>query len=401
MIQRRHLAHVLCISIPIGLIFDAWFGEFYRGGPDATTVHRGGANVSTNVTWSAATSHQPNRSVVILDSEEYFFGNDLNLTFQTSVQVWRDSAKICLNVTLNDPENQCPYPDFRGRLSGVAIVNVPLSGIIEDPSAHRGCVLFPVAGTYYLDVVLVHCTMNAWPEDITGKQLRRMCMLKPESRDVKNYSIEVEPFDRTEASVEQYWPKRNPFPRRAFIFSPICQGGRFKVGPHCNNVSETNPLPSIARVNYQVDEKEANKQAEFFHKYVYLEVNPKNGTLNYDATYSVRRYAPPPRGFQSDDIVCFVGDSHGRYVSYQTKVIFQNRNKGKTGCSDRHLHTSNESSTGQFRYYKMNFGKEFVSEQGNDSVLFRDCNLVFILYGHWDAVSSAFNTFPFGYSCFS
>ena len=343
-----------------------------------------------SITETAKMATEPSLSDV-LDSEEYFVRNSHNLTFQTHVRVWKDTAKLCLDITLNDPQRICPFPSFRARLSGAAIVNVPLdvehgSEIDADrfDDKPHGCILFPVTGTYHLDVVLLHCTMNAWPRNVSSHDLRKLCPVLPEAREnVSIYNITVEPFERNDDVVSLLWPARNPFPRRAFVFAPRCLGIRNAIGAHCTN--ESTAVPPVLRVDYQTNRW--NIKPKQFQNYVYLEVNPKNGAVNYDATFTLPRLAAPPKDFASDETVCFLGDSHARYVSYQTRVIYQNKVGGKTGCNDKHLHTGHESTSGQFRYGPMNFGNDFLNNPMINSTLFDDCNLVFILYGHWDAVS--------------
>ena len=331
-----------------------------------------------------------------LESEDYFMGNHLNLEFQTDVKVWDTDAVICLNVTLRDPNRSCPYPNFRARLSGAAIVNIRLGGgsvELHNYFNPRGCALFPVPGTYYLDVVLLHCTMNAVPRDVSSAMLKQSCPVKPKSRAVLNYTLIVGQFERDDSVVSQLWPQRNPFPRRSFVFSPVCPGEDYMVGPHCNLSFERakNPQPPMLRVDTQPALHVPNaEKTVILRDYVYLEVDPRNGDLNYNATYNLYNYARPPKDFESDEIVCFLGDSHARFTWYQAKVIVQDRAINKTGCDDWSYHSSQDYNlTGQFRFMLMKFADDFLSSESKlKAGMFEECSMVVILYGHWDGVSS-------------
>lgn len=324
-----------------------------------------------------------------LESEDYFMRNSRNLTFQTNVRVWNETGKICLNITLRDPDGSCRYPYFRARLSGVAVMDIPIGGRSLDLDNHfdpNGCALFPVPGNYTLDVVLLHCTMNAWPHDASSGILRSQCPVLPEPRDnVGTYKISVGPFERDDNLVSSLWPLRNPFPRRAFVYFRPCPGERYRIASRCTAAS--NEEPPVVRVSYQRAGVEYNEKPAIFDKYVYLEVDANNGAVNYSSGYTLSRYAPPPQDFESEDTVCFLGDSHARYLSYQTRMIYLNKATGKTGCAERELHTSVDIKTGQFRYVVMEFALNFLSGKGINETLFAGCDMVVILYGHWDAVS--------------
>ena len=300
-----------------------------------------------------------------------------------------------MNITLPDPEGQCPFPSFRARVSGVALVDIPLGNKTLQSDDHfnpHGCALFPVPGMYHLDVSLIHCTMDAWPDEVSGLELKSKCPVVSEPRDVQTFNITVDPFERDDKTVSLFWPQRNPFPRRAFVFSPPCPGDEYKIGHDCSKANPNNP--PIVRVGYQRDNdhwKTGNaKQAMNFRDYVYLVVDPNNGAVNYNATYSILNHAPPPKNFESNDTVCFIGDSHARFLGYLSRVMYGNQTLGKTGCSDVNRHRGLESITGQFRYSQLTLATKVPASQHvySNATLFGDCDMVFILYGHHDAVSA-------------
>ena len=325
-------------------------------------------------------SSSKDTTLVTLESEKYFMKNNLDLNFRTQVQVWQDVGKICVNITLaaaneNDEAATCPYPYFRARLSGVAIVDIPLQR-----ESKSGCALFPVAGRYHLDVALLHCTMNAWPTTVSSSVLRTLCPVLPKPREnAETYHLNVLPFERNENVVSEVWPQRNPFSRRAFVYSPPpCPDGQQQ---DCNsNNNNDQSVPPIVRFDSQ-DPNDGSHNNEpkslRFRDYSYVEVDPYKGAVvnNSKAVH-----------FASNDTVCFVGDDHAQVLAHQTKLLYTNQeNVDQPGCDgDQHV-----TEDGQFRFFFLKFARDSLNDSRfSNTELFGDCNLVLIHQGNFDAVRS-------------
>lgn len=370
---------------------------------ESTNITVSSAFVSTPITTISAAAANETMKVDYfeLDSEEWFWGNSANYTFTTHVRISKTTAQICLDVLMQQPA--CPYPYIRARVSGDAIVNVPMrltANAIASSIVTSGCALLPMAGKYYLDMNILHCTMNPAEMGTPHLNLRTKCPLHVWKRDVKNFTFHIPPFVRDDASVYTILPedRKNIFPYRAWIYAPRCAGkDMLAIGPYCTAATEA----PIARTPYQ-DELRLptfNVQADIvFRDYVFLPVDQRTGQVDYNAFHWVPLYAPSLPGLNAStnsDIICFLGDSHARYLSYIAKMIFYNQTRGQFGCNNKNLHTGwiGPDTTLQFRYFKMEFAHTFLGQQ-NMTIHFEPCDMIVTLFGHWHAGTGRKPTAP-------
>ena len=325
-----------------------------------------------------------------IDSENYFWGNTARLAFETNVSLSM-SGRLCLAVTIPDPSMRCPYPDVRARLSGVALVDVPLDSMATKtgpsfaPRLH-GCAVLPVAGTYFLDMNLLHCTMNAWDHKATSKTLKSQCPLQVVVRKATPFQFKVpSPIQRG-----MHEAPRSQFPYRAWVFAPICKKSRYSVSKECTEKSKRKP--SVVRTKFQQDTFLRDQGFSSFSDvrltkryaaYQFLQVNPLNGTIDYGAIHASPYYTPPPPGLTITSMtekVCFLGDSHARFLAFQSEQIIKNATDGRSGCADKYTQKFNYTYD-IFPYEKMRFADEWFQQETQMGM----CDVVFVSYGHHDA----------------
>ena len=123
---------------------------------------------------------------VLQNLTNYFWGNKEGLHFSTDLSMDAVNARLSIRVTLVDPSQQCPFPSFRSRLSGTSMVHIVLDnpdyrgrGVSGRTNASEavltGSVWIPVPGLYFLDILLVHCTMDAYNASVTPEELKTKC----------------------------------------------------------------------------------------------------------------------------------------------------------------------------------------------------------------------------------
>ena len=189
-------------------------------------------------------------STVINDSNDYFWGNNWSISFTTHLTMDTELAKLSVGVSFDDPTQQCPHPYFRTRLSGIAIVHIPMDtpqynqlGVAgrSNPSkvVVNGSVWIPTPGRYFLEVLLLHCTMDAYNTSRTSDELKRQCPLRPVTRtSVKDYSFTVDPFDRPQRAIDEWEAdESSPSLFQAWVFAPRCSGSIYHVSDECTKGS--------------------------------------------------------------------------------------------------------------------------------------------------------------------
>ena len=300
---------------------------------------------------------------VLTDSDEYFWGNNQNISFTTSLAMDTTIGKLSIQASFQDPTQSCPHPAFRARLSGIAIVHIPMDspaynhyGVAGRTNISEvvvsGEAWIPIPGRYFLEVLLLHCTMDAYNTSRTSEELEAQCPLRPViRRDLKEYSFLVHPFERSPQVVNEWIASSpvSPFQYRAWVFAPRCSNSTYGISAECTAaaLSSSSSQPRLARTKAQLPEyleyMGSNESInERFDDHVHLPVNRSDGSIDYTADYSVRTYTPPvPRLSHIGPMrrkLCFIGDSFARYMFYESKRILENSTWGTDACETAELH---------------------------------------------------------------
>jgi len=332
---------------------------------------------------------------VTINSEDYFWGNSANISFDTRV-VLKENGRLCLFITIPDSKRECRYPDIRARLSGAAMVDIfvrekPESGlrIVDRFAELEGCSFLPVHGRYFLDINLVHCSMNIGKDNVTSTEIKSMCPNTPVVRPVKNFSFAVESFVRT---------KENSSPVLfAWIWAPRCRIAQVSHDEHmpssCTEQRPDGDHPHMFRTKFQVESFlsyyqlqsfDDQRLARRFEKYSFLPVDFETGIPIPGFERSITRHFSKTFSFLNTEDICFFGDSHTRFLAYRTTRILAGEaidSTAEMSCmSPAKNWTSGYSSV---KYIQMRF-----AEQGTSVVSqLAECRAIFISNGHWDAVS--------------
>ena len=357
-------------------------------------------------------------SDVIANSSEYFWGNELNLTFVTTLALDIQLARLSVKVSLDDPQQVCPFPSMRGRLSGAAIVDIPIENPAykmdgtasrTDPSVIQmdGSVWIPVPGVYFLEIVLLHCTMDAFDASRTSMDLRKRCPVRPSiHRDVRDYKFVVRPFQRSQAAIDRWIADTITTPPAMFPYSA------WVFAPECLRSAEANTEPCaeprIVRTKFQqldylqffgIYPRLQNFRrpviSNRFSNYAFLPVNRSDGSFYYDTKHDERVSIPPVPGVTQQDYdegrLCYVGDSFARYLHFEAAEIITNQTHNSDACGNVKRHVSHEQSlTVEKGRFRVNFADELAYVPQKE--LFRNCSVVFFFYGRHDAGHS--RTYP-------
>ena len=355
-----------------------------------------------------------NSRMILIDtisSEDYFWGNAANITFATKVTLSKKGL-FCLKVTLHDQNISCPFPDMRARASGVAIVNIPLE--VENTTAQSvrntstaemdGCAWLPVVGDYYLDMNLLHCTINSMTNGNVGPQdLKGRCPNEPVVRMVKNYSFHLDRFERTHEDMQLELDDPHPY-AGVWLFAPVCEGSLHRVGKHCT--AKSGRAPSMLRTMFQNDTFlqqggygafDDESLGQRFRDYVFLPTHRITGEPDYTGgRHATQLYAPSPRpdlsGETLADKVCLLGDSHARYLYAQLVAILEGKTANTTACKGgqdlKQGILPRRYSTYTLLYEKMEFISALLNSRSSSQGRMLNCDVIFISSGHWDAVST-------------
>ena len=397
--------------------------------------HSGGSREKVNessrggnmTTWSNSSFPPPSSSSsssqpwtdVIDDSNEYFWGNNQNITYRTELSMDTTNAKLSVRVSFHDPQQTCPYPYFRGRLSGSAVVRIPLrnpdylragaKGRTNAAEAHvSGDVWIPVPGTYFLEILLVHCTMDAMVLRRTTKQLKHRCAVVPLVRpDVKDYQFVVGPFQRTKQSIKEWMNAvRSPFRYGVWVLAPPCNAteSTYRIGPECTRTSSIQPKMIRTKVQTpgylefmglkpQTKSFNSDQIKGRFLNHVFLPVNRSDGTVDYEHHHATSTYVPPIEGLstatleEKNKTLCFVGDSFSGYYHREASLILKNATYGTTACSNKfHMSADHKDSWNtSFVLLGVPMANDWFDREKDADVPFSKCAAVFVSVGRWEA----------------
>ena len=334
-------------------------------------------------------------------------------------------AQLSIRIAVNNSEHQCPYPSFRVRLTGVAVVHIPMGsaqhsdtshiqhGIAKDTDAARqpesihvfGSAWLPIPGQYFLEILLLHCSLDAYNASRTSDEIKHQCPLVPKiHRDVKDYTFTVHPFYRSNQAVNEL-EAASPtyFPRGAWIFAPTCPTSSYDVSAECTKASSDQP--AMIRTKFQLKDYLKFMGLRFFRgpkyvspeiisrfdNYVFLPVNQSDGTVDYAADHSVRTYVPPTAGLtntsfsQDGKRLCFIGDSFTRYLNYEVTEILSNTTFGTDACENKKFHKWPPVQDQPNIRIELHFGHESESWSNSTRDLLSHCGIVYFTYSRWEA----------------
>ena len=380
-------------------------------------------NYSCNNGNNMDTTTAPDWSDVITTSTEYFWGNNKNITFVTKLAMDTRIGRLSVRATFDDPTKKCPHPSFRARLSGVAMVHIPMDTVSVQSTTYTvsvsGSVWIPVPGEYFLEVLLLHCTIDSSNLNMTSAEIRQGCPLTPViDSNVKDYSFTVASFLRPQRMVED-WITNDPsvFPYSAWVFAPRCPHSIYDVSAHCTAISQNRPHMIRTRVqlmnylnfmNLNSNLKRTSGRVEIqnrFDDYVFLPVNRSDGSILYDTDHAVHTYVPPVEGLSSasfgkDKKLCFVGDSFARYLWYEAMHIIANTTFNTGVCQNQHqIRNGRNNHTWEPHIFVLTrFGSNFIGLEDTLTARLSQCTAVFCTFGRWDASYKRGNvTAPFDY----
>ena len=365
------------------------------------------------------------------------------------------------------PEIDCPLPSFVVRLSGAAMVIVPLDGSTRDNrttddksnddnddhyyyyyARNHGCTNLPVPGKYFAEVNLLSCHGHDNSEtDMTHvrqNKVRRIymqnCLLKP-SIDPNSTSVPAKPpltfqqppFERTvstSTTMTSYWIFAPPCPVDNNTSTAMTTDEKkqmalllHKRNESCRVSREPRYYPTRYQIQQLLQQEGLDDFENTLHRfddYLWLPVHHSNGTIVLDeTTYTTPEYAPqlpalaattvlPDHTKQHNSIeterFCFVGDSHARYLFFESMWISLNGTLALDPCSHRiyagaKLHP-------HFRYALVRFADNLLSlphvvknktddESTTTTAIPLDkltlwdhlegCTRIVLSYGHWEA----------------
>ena len=356
-----------------------------------STTHKGNGGASV---WSD----------VLVNSNEYFWGNNWNISFTTHLTMDTELAKLSVGVSFDDPTQHCPHPYFRTRLSGIAMVHIPMdtpqynqlgAAGRSNPSqvVVNGSAWIPTPGRYFLEVLLLDCTMDAYNKSRTSDELSQQCPLRPVIRkDVKDYSFTVDPFNRPQQAIDEWITESAPYPflYKAWIFAPKCSNSTYDVSAECTEASLLRP--KMIRTKAQVVEYlqyMPNNQTidERFDEYVYLPVDRQDGSVNYTHEHSVRLYTPPRKDLTLPSFpkkgLCVIGDSYARFVYHEMMRFFTNTTTGTDACDNVIAHPQRAMVKYPHLFIRVPYGD--VSPQ--DVQWFNPCQTVLLSFGRWNVAN--------------
>ena len=204
------------------------------------------------------------------------------------------TGEACFAFVVNNTNDQCSFPYIRVRLSGSALVHVPLYQRLDDGSRFDGCALLPVPGIYFIDANLIHCRMNTKWKRLVRVRLFVQASGQPVTPDLNvtftPHEVVMPPFVRNASSLRQ--PLKSAYPYHAWVFAPLCPDSDYRVAESCAKTQTPRFLPT----KFQLDKwLQNNNFSSFFSPevdqrfddYMWLPVNPTNGSIDYEAEHSV------------------------------------------------------------------------------------------------------------------
>ena len=310
----------------------------------------------------------------------------------------------------------CPHPYIRLRLSGAALVHVPLrnraTGSTSAPGDIQlaGCALLPVPGPYYVDANLLHCRMAAdGILDTNSRQFKKRVgksVMPDLSMQIFPHMFEMSPFHRE--AMPLCHPSRNAlYAHHAWVFAPICGEDGYTVSKNCTKLHSPMYIPTKFQLdkwlaNNHFDNFRSQNVSQRFDNYMWLPVNLTNGVIDYTAEHFGYTYSPKPLFLQQQSLddpniaddedqnrhnkaVLFLGDSHGRSLYNQVSEIYHDlTNRDSDGCSKfyRYRPTGLYKNVTRFRYGVVLYGDDGFSQFDTFGNHF---DIIVVTIGHWDA----------------
>ena len=360
----------------------------------------------------------------LIQSERYFWGNEEGIEYVTHFNL-TSTGLVCLDVTINATAKTCPFPDIRARLSGRAMIDIPLRASFQQvesvpqqqetsssstkktkerdqqpaPSM-SGCALLPTKGKYYLDMNLLHCTTNAWAKGVTSDAISQQCPVQPKIRKVSDFSFSYRDVHRTADDIPSELTDQE-FPYAAWVLAPRC--GDYEVSETCrkqNNVGaymSRTKFESRQFLSYGQYKSFLDERLQFrYDDYTFLPVDLVSGEPQFDSHHSTPLYTPPLPGLDyktMKETVCFVGESHARYIAYEARRILKNETLGTTACpgKDVQIKSFQKEPGGPVRYHEMMYASSFLRDEAAD---LSECDFVFVSHGHHDAAYTGGRCIP-------
>ncbi|KAI2489177.1 hypothetical protein MHU86_25415 [Fragilaria crotonensis] len=332
------------------------------------------------------------------------------------------TGKACFNFVVHQSESGggCPHPYIRLRLTGAALVHVPLKKQATDNASApgdihlAGCALLPVPGPYYVDANLLHCRMTVdgipdWNLRQFKKRVGRSVM--PDlTMKIIPHRFEMPPFHREAMPLRE--PSRNAiYSNHAWVFAPICGDDGYTVSENCTKLHSPTFIPTKFQVdewlvNNHFDNFRSENVSQRFDNYMWLPVNPTNGVVDYTAEHFGFTYSPKPLFLQQQQpsledaydadggdqnehnkAVMFLGDSHGRSLHNQVSEIYHDlTNRRSDGCSRfyRYRPAGLYKNLTRFRYAPVLYGDDGFNQFDTFGNHF---DIIVVTIGHWDASS--------------
>jgi hypothetical protein len=331
----------------------------------------------------------------LLQSGPDFQANVVNITFSAKFSL-SAVGEVCFDFTVEEVDTKCPFPSIRVRLSGIALVNVPIKKGAKSVHASKltGCALLPVPGVYYVDANIVHCRMNPYKERMTSESFK-VDAARP---IMPNLGIQFIPHQFQMRAFNRSHPgpaKRNAYPQHAWVFAPLCPNSLYDVG--CPTAKEPPFMRTMIQRNRwfnltsHVSWDDPGLHSRF-DGYMWLPVS-NSGVVDYQAEHSGYMYQPPPTFLaekqpRHNQTILFIGASHARYLKNQVSQIYYNLTYNSDGCREEHTHPL-DLDRPRFAHDYLRFADKYtnkspevVSEDGGTYFQF---DKYIITTGHWDA----------------
>uniref|UniRef100_A0A7S1D0J7 Uncharacterized protein n=1 Tax=Cyclophora tenuis TaxID=216820 RepID=A0A7S1D0J7_CYCTE len=264
---------------------------------------------------------------------------------------------------------------------------------------------------------------EARAHQLSLESLKQQCAVLPNTNStttIRPYSIYQNAFQRNDDDDDDdnhdngitttINNNNNKRERHAWIYAPPCHrrpppdrlrmdGSNIYV--HRNdNCTLFAGHPSYLPTKYQLDDlldfygwKSWEDQAEYFRydNYLWMGVSHRDGTVSYaPESYGTPDYFPPPprqRDFQKQ--ICFVGDSHARYLYHESQLVINNLTlRVGDGCV-HNIYEKADNRHDRFRYIKLLFADEWLAKDKEEETKWQQelekCSHIVLSYGHWES----------------
>ena len=257
-------------------------------------------------------------------------------------------------------------------------------------------------GTYYIDAILIHCRKNNNWKRVTRIRKFIEASGQPVKPDLSvmftPYEVVMPPFIRNASFLRQ--PAKSAYPYHAWVFAPLCPDSDYRVAESCT-ITKT---PQFLPTKFQVEEwLQIHNYSSFFcpevrqrfDNYMWLPVNPTNGSIDFDAEHFGHNYTPMPSFLQQsksgrhNQTILFVGASHVRYLANQLSQIYYNLTYGHDGCIEEHVQPPDLGNNySRFHHNYLSFGRQWI-QQPIETIIDNSGgnhhDKIIISYGQWVA----------------